>query len=156
MAKKNSGKYYLRNTANGAFIDVTQMFDGVNILSINGFDARGKALNVYLEQWVTGETDFQIASEDGQIVRENLDITVVFVVGERYANGAIDTQSVYDRFVDFMTNTDVWVRSRYVNKQVHCVALDGVEPKSVRLMRGNDSYILGEMKLRCIGQPAAI
>lgn len=156
MAKKINNKYFVKNTANGSFVDVTTLFDGVDILAVEGFDSRGKALNVYVEQWITGGTDFMITSNNGQIVRENVDIKVVFIVGQRYANAAIDTQSVYDTFVDYMTNTDVWIKSTYVGKQVHCVAIEKVEPKTVKLKRGVNEYILGEIQLQALGAPASV
>lgn len=155
MAKKIQNKYFLKNTSNGSCTDVTTLFTGVNILAVEGFDARGKALNVYAEQWQDGSVDFMITSNNGVIVRENVDIKVVFVVGQRYANAAIDTQTVYDRFVDYMTNTDVWVASKYVGKQVHCVAMDKVEPKTIKLQRGVDSYILGEITLKTLEKPTS-
>lgn len=156
MAKKITNKYFVKNTANGSFADVTTLFDGVNILAVEGFDAKGKALNVYIEQWIDGGTDFMITSNNGQIVRENVNIKVVFVVGQRYANATIDTQTVYDSFVDYMTNTDVWIKSTYVGKQVHCVSIDKFEPETVKLNRGSNSYILGEIQLNTLEPPTTI
>lgn len=154
--KKLNGKYFLKNTGNGNYSDVTTLFDGVNILAVEGLDARGKALNVYVEQWITGGTDFMITSNNGQIVRENVDIKVVFIVGQRYANATIDTQTVYDSFVDYMTNTDVWIKSSYVGKQVHCVCIDNVEPTTIKLHRGNNTYILGNIQLKTLETPSSI
>ena len=154
MAKKITNKYFIKNSASGSFADVTTLFDGVNILAVEGLDSRGKALNVYIEQWIDGGTDFMITSSNGQIVRENVDIKVVFIVGQRYANATIDTQNVYDSFVDYMTNTDVWVKSSYVGKQVHCVAIEKVEPKTIKLHRGGNTYILGEIQLKCLESPS--
>ena len=156
MAKKISNKYFIKNSANGSFTDVTTLFDGVNVLAVEGLDSRGKALNVYIEQWITGGTDFMITSNNGQIVRENVGIKVVFIVGQRYANATIDTQTVYDSFVDYMTNTDVWVKSSYVGKQVHCVCIDKVEPKTIKLHRGGNTYILGEIQLQALGAPTTV
>ena len=156
MAKKITNKYFIKNSANGSFADVTTLFDGVNVLAVEGLDAKGKALNVYIEQWIDGGTDFMITSNNGQIVRENVSIKVVFVVGQRYANSTIDTQTVYDSFVDYMTNTDVWIKSMYFGKQVHCVAIDKVEPKTVKLKRGANEYILGEIPLQTLGAPTAV
>lgn len=156
MAKKNTNKYFVKNSANGTYTDITDMFQGVCVLSIDGFDSKGRSLNVYYEQWVTGGTDFMITSNNGQIVRENVDIKVVFIVGQRYANTTIDTQTVYDSFVDYMTNTDVWIKSSYVGKQVHCVCIDKVEPKTIKLHRGGNTYILGEIQLKCLETPSVI
>ena len=152
MAKQIKNKYFVKNTSSGQYNDVTTLFNGLNILAVEGFDARGKALNVYCEQWQSGDVDFMITSDNGTIVREMVDIKVVFIVGERYATSTIDTQTVYDNFVDYMTNTDVWIKSAYVGKQVHCVALEKVEPKTIKLHRNGNSYILGEITLHTLGQ----
>jgi hypothetical protein len=245
MAKKIENKYFLRNKSNGTYTDVTSLFNGVNILACSGLDSKGKSLNVYAEQWITGGTDFMVASEDGRIVRENVDIVVTFIVGDRYASAQSDVitghgtaycqtevadnvflsdavcilpqgntivtnrsvtfykyqngsrvslgtgtfytaasnttiyialseaghvswttyspyandfgaQEVYDSFVDYMTDTDVWLKSMYVEKQVHCVSLDGFEPKTIKLHRGDNTYILGEIKLKCLEKPMKI
>ena len=156
MANKISGKYYLKNTAAGNYADVTTLYDGVNILSVEGINARGKALNIYVEQWVTGETDFTIAATNGVIVRENIDISVVFVVSQRYASTTIDVQTVYDSFVDYMTNSDIWIKTLYENKTVHCVAIDKFEPQNVKLKRGNNSYIFGKITMKALSKPTTI
>lgn len=150
MANKIVGKYLLKNTSAGSYADVTTLFNGVNILAVDGTDAKGKALNVYVEQWVTGETDFTIASENGVIARENVDISVTFIVSPRYASSAIDPQTVYDSFVNYMTNTDVWIKTMYTGKEVHCVATEKFEPQKVKLKRGNNSYIFGKITLKAL------
>jgi len=158
MAKKLLNKYYLKNTSAGSYVDVTTMFDGVNILAVSGMTERGKALNVYSEQWMTGETDFQIVSDSQSptIVRENVDIEITFVVGPRYATTTtnFNAQSVYDSFVNYMCATDVWVKSAYVGKAVHCVNIDGCEPQTVNLHRGSETYILGSIKMHTLETPS--
>lgn len=160
MAKKLTNKYYVKNTASGSYTDVTTLFDGVNILSVSGMTQRGKALNVYVEQWQSGATDFQIVSESQTptIVRENVDIEITFVVGPRYATNLVgfDAQTKYDAFVDYLCNTDVWIKSAYVDKAVHCVNLDGCEPQTINLHRGTETYILGSIKLHTLEQPTTI
>ena len=156
MAKTIQNRYFVKNTASGTYTDVTTLFQGVSILAVEGFDSIGKSLNTYMEQWVDGSTDFMIAGNNGVIARENVDVKVVFIVGQRYANATIDTQTVYDAFVAYMTNTDVWVKSAYVGKQAHCVASDKFDPKTIKLHRGGDSYILGELTLKCLESPTAV
>ena len=153
MAKKNSGKYFIKNTTDGVFTDVTTLFDGVNILAIDNLDSIGKALNVYCEQWMTGDVDFLITSDNGIITREMVDLKIVFIVGQRYANATIDTQTVYNNFLNYMTNTDVWVKSAYVGKEVHCVCIEKFEPQTIKLHRGGNSYILGEITLHTLEKP---
>ena len=160
MARKITGKYYCKNTSSGSYSDVTTLFDGVNVLSVDGFDSRGRTVNVYSQQWLdTQDEDFLITTVDGNnnpvIVRENVDVTVTFAVSRRYANNVIDEQTVYDNFVNYLTGSDVWIASKYVGKQVHCVALEGVTPQTVKLKRGNNSYILGEVKLHTLSKPTS-
>lgn len=160
MARAITGKYYAKNSASGSFSDITTLYNGVCILSIDGFDSKGKSVNVYTAQWVnTQDEDFMITTVDGNnnpvVVRENVDITVIFAVSRRYATTTIDEQTVYDNFVNYMTNTDVWIASKYVGKQVHCFALDGVTPQKVKLKRGSNSYILGEIKLHTLSKPTS-
>jgi hypothetical protein len=50
----------------------------------------------------------------------------------------------------------VWIKSSYVGKQVHCVDIDKVEPKTVKLKRGANEYILGEIPLQTLGAPTAV
>lgn len=162
MIKKITGKYYVKNTADDTFRDVTTLFDGVNILSVTGMDARGKALNVFRQQWVDDVTqteDFMIVMPDTQdtphIIRENPTIDITYIISPRYAgDGDIDTQAVYDTFTSYMTDTDVWIASTYTGKQVHCVSIDTLEPKTVRLQRGTNSYILGMLTLQALAKTA--
>lgn len=153
MAKQIKNKYFVKNTINGNFADVTNLFQGVCVLAVEGMNSKGRSINTYVEQWMDGTTDFMITSDNGVIARENVDIKVVFIVGQRYASTTIDAQTVYDSFVDYMTNTDVWVKSEYMGKAVHCVATDKFDPKTIKLHRGMDSYILGEITLKTLEKP---
>lgn len=159
MAQDLNNKYYVKNTSTGTFTDVTTKWDGLNILSISDMSALGKAVNVYNEQWINSNVeDFLITSANGKIIRENIDITITFIIGPRYASNAtgFNTQAKYDEFVSYMTDTDVWVRSMYYGKDVHCVALDNVQPKEVKLHRGTETYILGEITLHTLAKPTNI
>ena len=55
MANKSSGRYYAKNTENGTFADITTLFDGVAVLKVDGFNAKGKPVNVYTAQWVNNQ-----------------------------------------------------------------------------------------------------
>lgn len=155
-----NNKYYLKNTANGSFADVTTLFDGVNILKISGLSSLGKTVNVFTQQWVNSqEEDFLITTLDNHnnpvVIRENVDIKITFIVGKRYANSNIDVQDVCDNFIAYMTNSDVWVASTYMGKQAHCMALNGFEPQTIKLQRGNNSYIIGELTLHTLDKPTS-
>lgn len=145
--------YYIKNTSNGSFVDVATAFAGVRILSVTGVAAKGKAVNVYNAQWMDSEQeDFMITTNSGTIIRENVDIEVTFIVHQRYTNSTINVKTQHDNFVNYMTNTDVWIKTTYQDNVIaHCVALDAYEPTTMKLKRDNNAnYALGTIKLHCI------
>ena len=148
-----SGAYFAKNTENGTFQDITTLFDGVRVLAVTGVAAKGKAVNVYHEQWMDSEhEDFMITTNNGTIIRENVDIEVTFLVHQRYASDTIDVKTQHDLFVKYLTDKDVWIKTAYQNNAIaHCVNIDGYEPTTMKLKR-NDSanYALGTIKLHCL------
>lgn len=153
MNNELTGAYFAKNTPNGTFQDITTMFDGVRVLQVSGVAAKGKAVNVYHEQWLDSENeDFMITTNNGIIIRENVDIEITFLVHQKYATSAIDVKTQHDQFVNFLTNTDVWIKTDYQNNAVaHCVCLDGYEPTTMKLKRDNNAnYALGTIKLHCL------
>ena len=147
------GVYYIKNTQNGNFQDITSLFDGVRVLAVEGVAQKGKAVNVYNEQWMDSQDeDFMITTNNGIIIRENVDIQVTFLVHNRYASDTIDVKTQHDLFVNYLTQTDVWIRTAYQNNVIaHCVCLDGYEPTTMKLKRNeNSDYALGTIKLHCI------
>ena len=88
------------------------------------------------------------------IYRPTWDTTVVS--GKTYytANPTtpIDELTVHDSFIQYMTNTDVWIKSTYMgNKERHCICLDNYKPTLVQIKRGDNSFITGTLKLHHIG-----
>ena len=151
-------KYFVKNIANGTFTDVTTLVDGVRILQIEGMAAKGKAINVYNQQWMDGSEDFLITmmdnSETPVIIRENMDIKVTFLVKQKYATNTIDVLTQHNTFVNYMTNTDVWLKSAYMNNMVaHCVCLDNYEPTLLKLNRGDESFAMGTITFHCLDTP---
>lgn len=243
-----AGKYFVKDRLEGGYFDIANMFEGVNVLKVDGMASRGKAVNVYNEQWVNSEReDFMIAGTNGKIIRAHQDITITFIVGRKYADDnqwiitrggttqcnvddmrggyesgavtdvpkkykittnvevtfyryiqnqgrevlgtgteyinntgadinavyfgtdeptnvkwflfqdkgeAMDEQTIYDSFVDFMTSSDVWFASTYNNLEVHCICTGDIKPKLVKIQRGVRSYIIGEITLHPL-EPAA-
>ena len=151
-------KYFVKNTANGTFTDVTTLVDGVRVLQIEGMAARGKAINVYNQQWMDGGEDFLITmmneGDTPVIIREHMDIKVTFLVKQKYATSTIDVLTQHNAFVNYMTNTDVWLKSAYMNNMVaHCVCLDNYEPTLLKLNRGGESFAMGTITLHCLDTP---
>ena len=135
------------------------MFDGVAVLKLDGMLAKGEPVNVYTAKWIDSQQeDFMITTLDGNdnpvVVRKNVDLELTFIVRQKYATGTIDVQTVHDNFVDYITGSDIWLKSSYVgNKYVHCVCLKDYKPTTVKLGRGDNSYIMGTITLHCLDAP---
>ena len=155
----SSNRFFAKNTESGTFQDITTMFDGVAVLKLDGMLAKGEPVNVYTAQWIDSQQeDFMITTLDGNdnpvVVRKNVDLELTFIVRQKYATGTIDVQTVHDNFVDYITGSDVWLKSSYVgNKYVHCVCLKEYKPTTVKLGRGDSSYIMGTITLHCLDAP---
>lgn len=152
-------RYFVKNTEEGTFQDITVLFDGVAVLKVDGMLAKGKPINIFTQQWLSNQKeDFLITTLDDNdnpvVIRENVDVEITFIVRQKYADSVIDVQDVHDSFVDYMTNSDVWVMSAYIgNKYVHCVCQSEYKPTTVHLQRGDSSYIMGTIKLHTLDAP---
>ena len=63
-----TNKYAYRKGTTGSWTEF-ESIAGVRVLSIDGIDERGDAVNVYSEQWVNSETeDFLIADDENKII----------------------------------------------------------------------------------------
>ena len=154
MAYELKNKYFVRKSSSGAWEDITTKFAGVKVLSIDGFNELGDAQNVYTAQWIGSQTeDYHLSGSI--IIRSNVDLSVTFVVGERY--GASDTQTVHDNFINYMCKQgDLYIRSAYTGKYAHVVCLKGYKPTTQRLHRGSNSYILGTITLHTLSAPTSV
>ena len=159
MANNSSGRYFVKNTSNGTFADITTLFDGVAVLKLDGMLAKGKPINIFTQQWLSNQKeDFLITTLDEHdnpvVIRENVNIELTFIVRQKYASTTIDVQTVHDNFVAYMTNSDVWLKSAYLgNKYVHCVCLNEYKPTTINLERGANSYIMGTITLHALDAP---
>lgn len=155
----SSNRYFVKNTSDGVFTDITTLFDGVAVLKVDGMLAKGKPVNIYTAQWIDSqEEDFLITTLDEHdnpvVIRENVDLEMTFIVRQKYATRTINVQSVHDDFVDYMTGSDVWIKSSYLgNKYVHCVCLKEYKPTTIMLERGANSYIMGTLTLHTLEAP---
>ena len=157
----SSNRFFAKNTESGTFQDITTMFDGVAVLKLDGMLAKGEPVNVYTAQWIESQQeDFMITTLDDNdnpvVIRKNVDLELTFIVRQKYATGTIDVQTVHDNFVDYIIGSDVWLKSSYVgNKYVHCVCLKEYNPTTVKLGRGDNSYIMGTITLHCLDAPTS-
>lgn len=151
--------YFTKNSERASWEDITSKFDGVRILKMDGFLAKGKPINIFTQQWVSNQKeDFLITTLDDNnrpvVIRENVNIEITFIVRQKYASNTIDVQTVHDNFVAYMTNSDVWLKSSYLgNKYVHCICLNEYKPTTINLERGANSYIMGTITLHALDAP---
>ena len=155
----SANRYFVKNTGSGTFADITALFDGVAVLKLDGMLEKGKPVNIYTAKWINSQSeDFLITTFDENehpiVIRENVELELTFIVRQKYANNTIDVQSVHDNFTNYMTNSDVWLKSAYLgNKYIHCVCLKEYKPTTVKLDRGVDSYIMGTIQLHALDAP---
>ena len=159
MANNLYSKYYVKNTENGTFTDIATLFSGVAILKVDGLNAKGEPINIYNAQWQNSQReDFMITNFDESgnpvVIRKNTDIDITFIVRQKYANSQIDVLTQHDAFVNYMTNSDVWIKSKYYGgKQVHCICLKEYKPSAQKLFRGDNSYMMGTITLHSLDSP---
>ena len=153
--------YFTKNSESASWEDITSKFDGVRILKIDGFLSKGKPINIFTQQWLANqEEDFLITTLDENnqpvVIRENVDIELTFIIRKKYATNQenFDVLAKHDAFVDYMTNTDVWLKSAYMgNKYVHCVCEKEYKPTAIMLNRGDNSYMTGTITLHTLDAP---
>ena len=150
-------KYFIKTSVDGQYADIASLVNGARILEIKGILDQGKAVNIYTAQWIDSQTeDFLITTVDENehpvVIRENADISITFIVGERYKVGSstIDVAEQHDLLISKLTSSDVWIKTLYANKVAHCVALDSYSPTTIKLQRGRNSYIMGTVKLHIL------
>lgn len=156
----SAGKYYVKNTSSGSYEDITTKFGGVAILKADGFLELGKPVNVYNEQWVNSQAEDMCITTGNNgtpvIIRENVDISLTFIIRQKYTSSSISVSNVHDTFISYMTGTDVWIKSTYAGKAVHCICMSEYKPTTVMLNRGNNSYIMGTLTFHTLDKPSSV
>lgn len=161
MSKNLTEIYYVKRGSE-LYADITDKFDGVRILKVDGLFDKGEPVNIYNEQW-SGEQseDYLVTtldeSQNPVVVYKNTDIKVVFAVSSKYANGVIDVGEQHDAFVNYMKNGALWIKSYYSNKETYCVCMNGYTPQNIKLQRGLErSYMVGELTFHQLNLPNEI
>lgn len=153
---------YLIKKGNEDYATLASRFDGLRVLSMTGFLERGKPVNVYTAQWLTsgGQTeDFMITTKNSlnedEVIYENSDIEITFIIGTKYSSGVIDVRRKHDEFIEYMTSGKLSVKSLYTNEEVECVCLEKYNPTTVKLQRGaTNTWIMGTIKLHQLTLPS--
>lgn len=159
----SNNRYFVKNTLNGSFVDITTQFQGVAVLMLKGMLDLGKPVNIFTQQWIDEQTeDFMITTTDGNnnpvVIRENVDIELTFIVRKKYASSnaqlGFNVLNTHDTFVDYMTKSDIWLKTSYIgNKYVHCVCISDYKPTTIKLDRGDNSYIMGTITFHTLEAP---
>lgn len=144
-AKKNGQSYEA----------LSEKFEGLKILSVTGMDGRGKPVNVYTAQWIdTQEEDYAVGRYDGEIITENVDIEVTFIISDKYAANKIDVRKKHDEFIAYICGGDLYIKSDYEGKEVHCVCTEDYKPATTLLNRQRGkNYMMGTIKLHTLAMP---
>lgn len=153
-----SGKYFVKKSQSDSWQDITTMFNGIKVLSIDGFNSVGKSVNIYTEQWVNSQTeDFLITTQDQQgndvVIRENVDLQMTFIISRRYSTSVVHEQTVFNNVKYYFCDGDFYIKSLYPNMEAHVVCLKEFSPTAIKLHRGERSYIMGTITLHCLSAP---
>jgi hypothetical protein len=158
MGNELTGKYFVRKSASAAWEDVTIKWAGIKVLSVDGFNEQGEAINVFKQQWIDGTEDVDVTEQDEQgndvIRRANVDLKLTFIVSRRYAPTEINEKTVYDNVINYMCKTGAfYIKSVYTGMQANVISLKAVKPTAQKLNRGNNSFILTTIELHCKSEP---
>lgn len=159
MAQDISNKYFVKRGSQ-EFATISQLFTGVRILKVDGFTSTGEAKNIYTESWVNSQTeDYMVTTKKevqgnmvDVVIRNNVDLEMTFIVGTKY--GAVDVRNAHDAFIAYMTDGELYIKSEYVNRTMRCVCLKEYKPTTIKLQRGNNSYIMGTLVLHTLDSRA--
>ena len=53
----STGKYFVKNTSAGTYVDMTTQFNGLAITKVDGLNEKGEPVNIYTAQWVNSQVE---------------------------------------------------------------------------------------------------
>lgn len=147
---------YLVRKGSEEYATIASKFDGVRILKIDDISSLGKPVNIYTAQWINSQQeDYMLTSQS--VIRENVDLSITFIVGDKYAQGVINVAEQHDNFVEYMTSGDIYIKSLYEDKEAHCVCLESYSPTNSKLKRPlNKNWKMGTIKLHTLTKPVDV
>lgn len=163
-----NGKYFFSLTGElGSWNDFADFFTGLKILKVSGFNDIGDAVNIFTQQWTDSQTeDVMITTKKrvqqqrfvDWVIRENVDLTVSFIVSERYnpyydaTDPNTQTQHLYSTFANTFNHRFgiFYIYSAYAKAYAKVALLKGIKITTEKLNRGKNSYILGTMTLHIV------
>lgn len=163
-----NGKYFFSSTGDlGSWNDFADYFTGLKILKISGFNDIGDAVNIFTQQWTDSQTEDVMVTTKKRVqqqrfvdwvIRENVDLTVSFIVSERYnpfydpVDPTTHTQHLYTNFAYLFSHRMgvFYIYSAYAKAYAKVALLKGIKITTEKLNRGKNSYILGTMTLHIV------
>lgn len=155
----NIEKEYLVKRGTQEYTPISELFNGVRILKVNGFTSTGAPKNIYTAAWINSQAeDYMVTlqeSREGEdydvVIRNNTDIEITFIVGDKYADTDIDVRVTHDAFIAYMTDGALYVKSNYTDRAMKVVCLKEYKPTLVRLKRqAKNNYITGTITLHAL------
>lgn len=155
----NIEKEYLVKRGTQEYTPISELFNGVRILKVNGFTSTGAPKNIYTAAWINSQAeDYMVTlqeSREGEdydvVIRDNTDIEITFIVGDKYADTDIDVRVTHDAFIAYMTDGALYVKSNYTDRAMKVVCLKEYKPTLVRLKRqAKNNYITGTITLHAL------
>lgn len=150
---------YLVRRGTQAFATISSLFDGVRVLKIDGYTNKGKPVNIYTAQWVDKQNeDYMITTTQtiddvdyDVVIRENVDLDITFIVGDKYATGVLNVRQQHDAFIAYMTDGALYIKSNYADRTMKCVCLKDYKPTIEKLKRpAGKNYIMGTISLHTL------
>ena len=159
------GKYSYKSNTMNAFSNFDSIA-GVRVLSIDGFNERGEAVNVYTAQWIDSEVEDYVCTKQREvsgvmqdvIIRKNTDLNLTLIVSRRYASNEsqVDEQSTYESLISTICETGaIYLKSEYTGMQARVVCLKSFKPTAEKLHRGRNSYILATIPFHVLEPPTS-
>lgn len=155
----NIEKEYLVKRGSQEYTPISELFKGVRILKVEGLASTGAPKNIYTASWVNSQTeDYMVTTQETRegedydvVLRNNTDIEITFIVGDKYADTDIDVRVTHDAFIAYMTDGALYVKSNYTDRAMRCVCLKEYKPTLVRLKRQTkNNYITGTLTLHAL------
>lgn len=138
-------KYFIR-TDTTKYEDISVMFRGVKVLKIDGILARGKAKNIATQEWINSNAlDVYVPAD---VCFESTDIELSFIVSD-FDYPDLDVKLIHDAFIDYMTKSQIWLKSFHVNEENLYICLSEYKPSDAKLSRASGAnYIMGTLTLK--------
>lgn len=140
-----SNKYFVKDSVNTTYVDITTKFVGLNLLKIDDFNKKGKAKNIYNQSWINSNNEDVYIPD--VVCFEQPDINFTFIVRDDDDHN-VDVQSVHDNFIDYMTTNKVTIKSLYANKEADFICLNDYAPTMSHVKQiAGQNYILGTISM---------